>query len=1226
MRSIPPSTAPSLRFLRWLCRFLFRCQFPASSYDRHCAALEIFRVVLAVFRIRPADGLTSASSSSSVLSPESQLWQQTVLSPLCTVSSVCTLFCGIGRAWQTVRWLSYRSLLSSFAAPLPGFASFAAVHSLLRWSLSLSASPRARESEAGALALKLLFNTYVRQLRWSIPLHRVAQELGAADADCGCDDWGVAGSSQAAVLYFLSCIRQLLRSQLSRLLTTPLTHRYTVAHGRLHGVVLLFRLVIEEVQWEGWDASENSRRQWAELVDDMLRLLTDIAVVSLKLHIPRNAFQLMQAALRAQRQSGNGDAAAAGEDERQQDSDGEAMPPLASLSLADDGSLSALRSGEEDEESAEGIEGVDCRGHVVVRGSGLDGLAEHLIVVSSWLAIKEVALALGSWVKVAPLEGECGGVLLSLAQLQAVGSLLLSVLSHSLHNGVLENTHAALLQVCERLLSASEPHRALVQGWLDALLQRIANPDDASWLRRSRGNAFALLAVLKGQPLHSAPSLLPQAVSRLLSMADASTSPSPASPLAWKRVVQGLNLLRCVFRDSALGLDCLPHVSSALQQAVLGFSHPVWAVRNSAFIAFVPIALKAIRAQYSAQLEDRGGGMTGSELFSHHPELLPFLQRQLTEAVEAGHDSAQPKLYPLLLLLSRLRPESGEEGETAATAAFLSCLQPLYSHPQAHVRRIAAKAALAMTGVQQRQAAMTGLLLSIPPVAPAAAAEPLDLDELDGRLLRLQCLFSAWSAQPAEQSGEQRDAFSLALVSLLLQRRWLASAALPVPALRLAFLSLLSAAVHSLSAAALQRSPSLLPSLLQVAAVCCDPAPELEFPGIGYEAMRAQAAAIITQTMLSLPLTGDEQRLRAELTAALIALMRDRQDTVRDGAMRVFHFAVTHSRQAAAVRVDLAAVSAVLLTELTSFSPSSRSSTRAVALQLLLALEEGASSSSLCEDAVWSKLLRCVEEGELDSCVAALPCLGRSLRGCLLAETQPACLYERCADWLRCLSRLCSDEQVPPLRYACCCSVDQSGLMTIALQRSRHRQPHVRPAVLEREGCGLMPSSRFPLSCTADVSFCLWQLLLRLLSDESQLIRQQAAALAARSTAPQLRLCVAVSELQTLDIDSSDWPPERGWVLDAPLPSLPSAGAETALPVSCVAHVVELSFLHLATAYPPSLHTVAALVAVLSSGSAYSQQSCSSVAAADAVAALLCGSPSLCPALQSLLRLLMTAQ
>ena len=161
----------------------------------------------------------------------------------------------------------------------------------------------------------------------------------------------------------------------------------------------LFRLVIEEVQYDGWNESAERRSQWNLLVSDMLRVVSDIAIVSLKLHVPKQAHRLMQAAIRAERTD-------------------RSMPTphtLDDIPLSGDVHTDTLpdsshgadedyvvdENEDEDEEEAD-IASVDCRGHAVLAGSELNAANAHLIVVSSWLSIKEVCLLLGAWVSTCP--------------------------------------------------------------------------------------------------------------------------------------------------------------------------------------------------------------------------------------------------------------------------------------------------------------------------------------------------------------------------------------------------------------------------------------------------------------------------------------------------------------------------------------------------------------------------------------------------------------------------------------------------------------------------------------------------------------------------------------------------------------------------------------------------------------------------------------------------------
>jgi hypothetical protein len=84
-------------------------------------------------------------------------------------------------------------------------------------------------------------------------------------------------------------------------------------------------------------------------------------------------------------------------------------------------------------------------------GGGIDmlGPREQLLVVSCWLTLKEVALALGGAVSLTPLDSEA---YMSRHQLVVVGNSLLDIIFSTLHNGAIEKARLGFQKHCERLL------------------------------------------------------------------------------------------------------------------------------------------------------------------------------------------------------------------------------------------------------------------------------------------------------------------------------------------------------------------------------------------------------------------------------------------------------------------------------------------------------------------------------------------------------------------------------------------------------------------------------------------------------------------------------------------------------------------------------------------------------------------------------------------------------
>lgn len=81
--------------------------------------------------------------------------------------STLSLVGSIVDSWDRLRDSSFHILLH-FPTPLPGISSSDAVKEVITWAKRLVCSPRVRESDAGALTLRLIFRKYVLELGWMI--------------------------------------------------------------------------------------------------------------------------------------------------------------------------------------------------------------------------------------------------------------------------------------------------------------------------------------------------------------------------------------------------------------------------------------------------------------------------------------------------------------------------------------------------------------------------------------------------------------------------------------------------------------------------------------------------------------------------------------------------------------------------------------------------------------------------------------------------------------------------------------------------------------------------------------------------------------------------------------------------------------------------------------------------------------------------------------------------
>lgn len=118
---------------------------------------------------------------------------QVVQSSLFCRHWVDTLLALLGSSWDRSRSLAY-SILARFPRPLAGYDGVDGAVRLAGQGLRLSSSGRQRESDRGALVLRLVFGSYARGLGLRVPL--LVTEVGGSVSLGGTTDVG--GDSSGA--------------------------------------------------------------------------------------------------------------------------------------------------------------------------------------------------------------------------------------------------------------------------------------------------------------------------------------------------------------------------------------------------------------------------------------------------------------------------------------------------------------------------------------------------------------------------------------------------------------------------------------------------------------------------------------------------------------------------------------------------------------------------------------------------------------------------------------------------------------------------------------------------------------------------------------------------------------------------------------------------------------------------------------------------------------------
>ncbi|CAB3240702.1 unnamed protein product [Arctia plantaginis] len=319
--------------------------------------------------------------------------------------------------------------------------------------------------------------------------------------------------------------------------------------------------------------------------------------------------------------------------------------------------------------SPEGHLPMDMTG-VVVTDDGNSGgvmlddgrqVTSQMVLLCAWRSVKEVSLLLGSISSRLSIAGEEGPAgTLSVGQLVRMGEHFTRLLAETKHRGAFEQAYVGFTLLLARLWRCRNPElHSLPPSWLEELMQAIASGEGNQTLcatRRSAGLPFMIQALVTTElQVQSTPKCFQSCMALLLELARAGASVETRC--------HALNILRALFRHSALDESVAPYVQGGLIVALQGFEGDSWAERNSS-----TLVLSALVVRVFGVARRRGPGapaprntMTGRIFFLRYPQLYDFMLAKLQEVNSSKNSQLlRPSLYPVLLLLGRLYPSSLE--------------------------------------------------------------------------------------------------------------------------------------------------------------------------------------------------------------------------------------------------------------------------------------------------------------------------------------------------------------------------------------------------------------------------------------------------------------------------------------------------------------------------------------------------------------------------------------
>ncbi|XP_075060252.1 tRNA (32-2'-O)-methyltransferase regulator THADA isoform X2 [Mixophyes fleayi] len=428
----------------------------------------------------------------------------------------------------------------------------------------------------------------------------------------------------------------------------------------------------------------------------------------------------------------------------------------------------------------------------------------QMVLVCCWRSMKEVSLLLGWLCQSLPLQTQPDSSqgLITVEQVKEMGEYFKHHLLQSRHRGAFELAYVGFVKLTEMLIGCKEESlRCLPRQWLCNVLEEIKSSDPSSRLcatRRSAGIPFYIQALLASEPKNSKAGLLKMTMKELISLA------MPPSDWCGNNgtipQVHALNILRAVFRDTHLGENVIPYVGEGTQAAILGFTSPVWAVRNSSTLLFSTLITRIFGVKRGKDERSKKNRMTGREFFSRFPTLYPFFLEQLETVADTvdsptAESKLHPSLYLLLLILSKLYPSPMDGTYSALSLApFIPYIMRCGHSPVYRSREMAARALVPFLMVHDITQTAVDLLRSL----PDSSCHLVRQNHIHGVLLQVfYMLQSSFEAKHIANSDRFQQEVCDITVSLK-AKLWLAKRQNPCLVTRAAFIDILNAVTNYL--------------------------------------------------------------------------------------------------------------------------------------------------------------------------------------------------------------------------------------------------------------------------------------------------------------------------------------------------------------------------------------------------------------------------------------------
>ncbi|XP_072366552.1 thyroid adenoma-associated protein isoform X3 [Scyliorhinus torazame] len=655
-------------FMAWVCDRLLRDLFPGASFPRKFIVLNLLGVIAEVFE-----------------NLEGQTYRVVQMTDILQPAYVDALLGCLNSTFEELKLLAY-DLLKKLPAPILGLQDSEKLQTLLQTALDLSTSTKPYDCITASYLLALL----VQQEGLLPALHALKQQAGylsKVHEKESADKEMLETNILEVIKFLLNClldeIRQAERSLVHMAASNPL-------YGRVHCIIgALQQLSLKSV---------SNIAEWKETVAGLILMAFHLSAVVSPICQSSSPEGLIP-----------------------MDTDLETAEDLQKIlneirprDTNDYFAQAKLLKTDKDREFSKNTY-EHCKPSETLSVAMTDQTGQscqvtaQMVLVCCWRSMKEISLLLGLLCQNLPLQStpDSKDGLLMFHQVREIGEYFKCQLLQSRHRGAFELAYVGFVKLTEMLTSCNNRDlQKLPQQWLEEVLLEVKSSSPVSKLcatRRSAGIPFYIQALVSSEPRGSNLGLLKLTMKELISL---------ALPLAMCQdehatipQVHALNILRALFRDTRLGENVIPYVADGIQAAILGFTSPVWAVRNSSTLLFSALITRIFGVKRGKDEHSKKNRMTGREFFTRFPTLYPFLLKQLeivatTMDSDSGVLKLHPSLFLLLLVLGRLYP-SPLDGTCSALrlAPFVPFIIRCAHSPVHRSREMAARALVPFVAV-----------------------------------------------------------------------------------------------------------------------------------------------------------------------------------------------------------------------------------------------------------------------------------------------------------------------------------------------------------------------------------------------------------------------------------------------------------------------------------------------------------------------------------------------